>query len=79
MENKLWHVKVRKHDSYTFDGRTYKTHDKGTLLASCYVYAPNKRFARWNSERETGFVASYSLLYPDSVIVRHVGLVRKGK
>lgn len=71
---KRWKVTVRKHDSWTFDGRKYTTKDKGQVLASCLVYAPNKRFARWNSEQTIGYTASYSLLYPDSVIVKHVSL-----
>lgn len=73
---KLWKVTVRKHDDYTYDGKTFKVRDKGTILASCDVYAPNKRFAKWNSESQLGWVAQYSLLYPDSCIKKHVSLVR---
>lgn len=77
---KLWKVSVVKHDSWTYDvKRGYTAHDKGTILASCAVYAVNKTFAKWNSEACIGYTAGYSLLYPEAYIRKRVSLIRGGE
>ncbi len=76
IQNKLWRVTIRKHAAWTFDGRTYKVSDRGVDVASCTVYAPNRRFARWNSEKEIGYIASWSIGDDAHVYKKHVSKVQ---